>query len=262
MLRKLQVFTLGSALALAVPLGAREHRSNRPPDPTDAQILQDVQKAIADHPSFKDIRASVDDRIVTLEGSVQDYHNKVRAADILRHAADKVEGVRNLLAVNTQTVPDEQLKSKLADKLRYDRIDRGIMFNNLTLDVKNGNVMLGGEVRTDMDRASAVSIVENTPGVKDVVENIKVAPVSFHDDDLRIKIARAIYGHPALQKYALDPQAPIRIVVDQGHVTLFGVVDSQMDKQIAEVQAKTVPGAFSVDDKLVVSSREQASTKH
>src|SRR5207244_3373812 len=125
-----------------------------------------------------------DDRIVTLEGSVQDYHNKVRAADILRHADDKVEGVRNLLAVNTQTVPDEQLKSKLADKLRYDRIDRGIMFNNLTLGVKDG------------------------------------------------------------------------------HVTLFGVVDSQMDKQIAEVQAKSVPGAFSVDDKLVVSSREQASARH
>src|SRR5207249_10217758 len=123
------------------------------------------------------------------------------------------------------------------------------------LDVKNGNVALGGEVRTDVDRASAVSIVENTPGVKNLVENIKVAPASFHDDDLRIKIARAIYGHPALQKYALDPQAPIRIVVDQGHVTLFGVVDSQTDKQIAEVQAKTVPGAFIVDDNLVVSSR-------
>ena len=262
MLRKLHILTLGSALALAAPLGAREHRTNRAPDPTDAQILQDVQKAIADHPSFKDIRASVDDRIVTLEGSVQDYHNKVRAADILRHADDKVEGVRNLLAVNTQTVPDEQLKSKLADKLRYDRIDRGIMFNNLTLGVKDGNVTLGGEVRTDVDRASAVNIVENTPGVKNLVENIKVLPASFHDDDLRISIARAIYGHPALQKYALDPQAPIRIVVDQGHVTLFGVVDSQMDKQIAEVQAKSVPGAFSVDDKLVVSSHEQASAKH
>ena len=113
-----------------------------------------------------------------------------------------------------------------------------------------------------MDRASAVNIVENTPGVKNLVENIKVLPASFHDDDLRISIARAIYGHPALQKYAADPQAPIRIVVDQGHVTLFGVVDSQMDKQIAEVQAKSVPGAFSVDDKLVVSSREQASAKH
>ena len=256
MLRKLHILTLGSALALAAPLGAREHRANRAPDPTDAQILQDVQKAIADHPSFKDIRASVDDRIVTLEGSVQDYHNKVRAADILRHADDKVEGVRNLLAVNTQTVPDEHLKSKLADKLRYDRIDRGIMFNNLTLGVKDGNVTLGGEVRTDTDRSSAFDEVKN------LVENIKVAPVSFHDDDLRISIARAIYGHPALQKYAADPQAPIRIVVDQGHVTLFGVVDSQMDKQIAEVQAKSVPGAFSVDDKLVVSSREQASAKH
>jgi osmotically-inducible protein OsmY len=56
-----------------------------------------------------------------------------------------------------------------------------------------------------------------------------------------------------LSKYALDPQKPIRIIVDNGHVTLYGVVDSQMDKQIAETQARSVPNVFSVDDKLVVA---------
>ncbi|MBV9343265.1 MAG: BON domain-containing protein, partial [Acidobacteria bacterium] len=58
-----------------------------------------------------------------------------------------------------------------------------------------------------------------------------------------------------LSKYALDPQKPIRIVVDNGHVTLYGVVDSQMDKQIAVSQARSVPNVFSVEDKLVVAGQ-------
>jgi osmotically-inducible protein OsmY len=74
------------------------------------------------------------------------------------------------------------------------------------------------------------------------------------DDELRLKVARAIYGHPALQKYAIDPQAPIRIVVKNGHVVLAGAVDSPMDKQIAEMQAKSVSGVFSVEDELVVAN--------
>jgi osmotically-inducible protein OsmY len=75
------------------------------------------------------------------------------------------------------------------------------------------------------------------------------------DDDIRIRVARAIYGNPALTRYANDPQAPIRIVVENGHVTLYGVVDSQMDKQIAETQAKSVPNVFSVDNKLVIAGQ-------
>ena len=53
---------------------------------------------------------------------------------------------------------------------------------------------------------------------------------------------------------AIDPQRPIRIVVDNGHVTLYGIVDNQADKTIAETQAKSVPNVFSVDDKLMVAS--------
>src|SRR5205814_10366216 len=94
---------------------------------------------------------------------------------------------------------------------------------------------------------------ETTPGVKVVIDNSQVQPTSDFDDELRIRLAQAIYGHPALQKYAMNPEAPIRIVVNNGHVTLTGVVDSQMDKQIAETQAKSVPNVFSVDDKLVVA---------
>jgi osmotically-inducible protein OsmY len=98
-------------------------------------------------------------------------------------------------------------------------------------------------------------IAETTPGVKEVVDNIKVLPTSLMDDGIRVRTARAIYGYATLSKYALDPQKPIRIVADNGHVTLYGVVDNRMDKQIAEMQARSVPNVFSVDNKLEVAAR-------
>ena len=89
--------------------------------------------------------------------------------------------------------------------------------------------------------------------MKGVIDNIEVAPASPMDDELRLRMAEAIYGDPVLRKYAMVPSAPIRIVVDRGHVSLDGVVDSQMDKQIIDARARSVPGAFSVTNNLVVA---------
>lgn len=146
------------------------------------------------------------------------------------------------------------LREKLANKLRYDRAGYGITFNKLTLAVNDGIVTIGGKVRDYPDRDSAVAIVETTPGVKEVIDEIDVAPVSMVDDELRIRLARAIYGHSALQRYALDPQSPIRIVVENGSVELHGFVLSSLDKQVAVTQARSVPGVFSVKDSLMVAS--------
>jgi hyperosmotically inducible protein len=132
----------------------------------------------------------------------------------------------------------------------------GIAFNALTLDVKDGVVTLGGNVHDYPSRDSAVALAETTAGVKDVIDNIEVAPTSFFDDDLRQKLYRAIYRYPTLQRYSINPAKPIRIVVDNGHVTLYGVVDTPLDKQIAGNQANSVPGVFSVDNQLIVSSQQ------
>jgi hyperosmotically inducible protein len=90
--------------------------------------------------------------------------------------------------------------------------------------------------------------------VKDVVDEIGVAPASIFDDNLRIRLARAIYGNSNLQKYALDPQAPIRIVVEYGNVELAGVVLTDLDRQMAFAQANSVPGVFSVTNHLAVAT--------
>jgi len=237
-----------SVAGFALPTGAA-----RRADAKDAIVLQNVEKMLADHPSFQNVQPSVEDSIVTLQGSVESYHNKLRLHDKVK-GVKGVEGVRNQVQVSTEAIPDDKLVNMLADKLRYDRVGYGIVFNNLTLQADDGHVIIGGNVRNYTDRDSALSIVENAKGVTDVTDNIEVAPVSLFDDQLRVRLARAIYGSPVLQKYALDPQAPIRIVVEHGHVTLYGAVDNKMDRQIAYMQALSVPGAFSVDNKIVVPS--------
>jgi hyperosmotically inducible periplasmic protein len=112
-------------------------------------------------------------------------------------------------------------------------------------------------VMNPADRDSAVSILQNQPGVKDVVDRIQVLPTSPFDDEVRIRTLRAIHGDPVLSRYAMDPQAPIRIVVDRGHVALYGVVDNVMDKQVAGIRANQVFGAFSVDNQLVARNQNR-----
>lgn len=81
------------------------------------------------------------------------------------------------------------------------------------------------------------------------------------DDQLRLAVARAVYGYPTLNKYAIDPAKSIRISVQNGHVELFGVVDSQADKDTANIRANGVPGVFSVQNDLLVANQPSESGK-
>ncbi len=261
------IWAMGLAAALSLPMaaqtaqpqagdqGARAQRMTG--GAYDQQILQDVNKYLQGNDKLKNVKASVEDGIVTLTGSVDLLRYKMDAAEKLRHK-DHVAGVRDQVQVAGNSVPDQQLRDKLADKLRYDRIDRGIVFNNLAVGVDNGVATVQGNVRTDADKTSALDAVENTPGVKGLVDKIDVAPASNFDDDLRVAIARKIYG--SMPMYANDPQAPIRIVVENGKVGLYGVVNSQVDKQKAFMEASSTPGVFSVDNHLMVAG-QQAQVK-
>jgi hyperosmotically inducible protein len=88
--------------------------------------------------------------------------------------------------------------------------------------------------------------------VERVENNIEVLPVSPNDDNIRLAAYRAIYGHTALNRYALQAVPPIHIIVNNGNVTLEGVVANESDKNIAGMQAKSVPGAFSATNNLRV----------
>ncbi|MBZ5650436.1 MAG: BON domain-containing protein [Acidobacteriia bacterium] len=235
-------------LALALPVSAQQKSEGR----YDQQIRAKASEELGKRDKFKGVTATVEDGIVTLTGNVELYIDKVDAEKRVRKIQN-ADGVRNRIEV-ASSVHDEILRDQLSDKLRYDRIGYGIVFNNLTLSVENGVATVAGKVRDYPDRDSAIAIVETTPGVKDVIDEIEVAPTSINDDRLRIALARSIYGNSALQKYAIDPQAPIRIVVENGNVELHGVVTSKLDKQVAYTQASSVPGVFSVKNNIVVAS--------
>jgi len=217
----------------------------------DNQITNTVTQKLAAKSQFRDVRFTVEDGIVTLTGTVDLYQRKLDAAKLARKTAD-VQGVRNLITVATPSVADEQLEQKLARKLTYVRSGYDSTFDYFALSVKDGVVMVEGQDRTGVGRDEALADIYNQPGVKDVVENISLEPVSLFDDGLRVRAARAIYRDPVLSKYAIDPARPIRIIVDNGHVTLYGSVINSMDKEVAGIRANQLFGAFSVENKLVV----------
>ena len=218
----------------------------------DAQIQADVNKTLGNK-RFKDVKAGVLGGVVTLTGSVAVYSDKEEAEKKAHHRKN-VKGVQNMIEVAGPVVEDAQLRSKLGEKLAYDRVGYGTTaFNALTIGVENGVVTLGGTAYGPTDKDSALSLVANYPGVKDVVDNIEVAPTSPMDDRIRLSEARAIYGAPQLNKYAIDPGKPIRITVVNGNVTLSGVVDNEMDKNVANIRANQVPGVFKVTNNLQVA---------
>jgi osmotically-inducible protein OsmY len=219
----------------------------------DQQIQQAVSVKMHATKQLQNVGSSVEDGIVTLTGTVDLFQDKLDAAKKVKKLTN-VSGVRNQIAVAGQTVPDGQLQQKLAKKLAYDRVGYfDNAFNYLAIGVKNGVVPLTGETMNDVARDSALAIAQRMPGVKDVVSEVKVLPVSIFDNDLRIRMARAIYRDSVLGRYATDPVDPIRIVVDNGHVTLYGTVQSEMDKNVAGLRAGGVFGAFSVANKLAVN---------
>jgi len=129
------------------------------------------------------------------------------------------------------------------------------VFDNIAFQVNGDSVTLLGQVTRPVTKSDAENSIKHIEGVDHVVNKIEVLPLSPMDDQSRLALYRAIYGFPTLEKYAMGVQKPIRIIVNNGHVTLEGVVDSQSDKDTANIRANSVPGIFSVTNNLQVVPR-------
>ncbi|MES2392246.1 MAG: BON domain-containing protein [Acidobacteriota bacterium] len=222
----------------------------------DARIQAEAQRAL-DKKDFSNVQVHVRDGVITLTGDV-DRVSVRDEADKKMHKLRDAAGVNDMIRVGAryENVSDQQLFDKLSKKLVYDRVGYGTTaFNDITLKVNNGVVTIGGTVYGPTDKDSAMGVVKNTAGVRGVVDELKVAPLSPMDDRIRRAEFRAIYGAPSLNKYAMDPAKPIRITVVNGHVTLSGFVDNEMDKNIANIRANGVSGVFSVTNNLQVQGQ-------
>ncbi|MGH9481744.1 MAG: BON domain-containing protein [Terriglobales bacterium] len=242
----------GLILGLTLSLwGVAQARPNAHPDAMDQQIASYLRQEFAKKPDLAQLHVAAEDRVVTLAGTTPSYRAKLQAL----HSARQVEsanGVIDEIKVGGPAVPDAQLQRQIAERLTYDRMGMGQTFNAIGVSVKGGVVVLTGNVRDYPDRDSAVDIVADTTGVKGLIDKIAVAPLSPSDDRIRTEAARRIYGNPSLLRYANNPAHTIRIVVENGRVTLEGAVTSQVDKALAGNAVRGIPGVFSVTNNLEV----------
>ena len=118
------------------------------------------------------------------------------------------------------------------------------IWDDLNIRVANGQVTLSGAVNQPYKKHDIENIVRGVPGVTSMANDIKVLPLSSFDDRLRLQVARAIYGDPSFTRYAMEPLKPIHIIVDNGHVTLAGIVSNQADKDLAGLRASSAGLGF------------------
>ncbi len=128
------------------------------------------------------------------------------------------------------------------------------VFDDLEYQVNGATVTLMGDVTRPTLKSDAENVVKRIEGVERVNNEIRVLPLSPNDDRIRIAEYRAIYGQTGLDRYALQAVPPIHIIVDNGNVTLRGVVANDTDKNMAGIRANGVPGVFSVKNDLRVES--------
>jgi hyperosmotically inducible periplasmic protein len=126
------------------------------------------------------------------------------------------------------------------------------IWDDVSFRVSNGQVELLGAVTEPWKKSDIEKIVQKAPGVTSVADQIKVLPLSDFDKRLRIQIARSIYGDPVFLQYRNMALPPIHIVVENGHVTLTGWVNNDLEKQVAGMRANTSMSFGTVVNNLQV----------
>lgn len=149
-------------------------------------------------------------------------------------------------------ISDAALGERVAESVRnYSKFS---IFDDININVDNRNVVLTGRVTIPLKRAEIEERVKRIDGVRSLVNEIGVLPVSQTDDRLRRVVANAIYNHPNFWRYAERANPPIHIIIEHQRVTLTGVVENQADRILAYSLAQ-VPGVLSVENRLRINRR-------
>lgn len=135
------------------------------------------------------------------------------------------------------------------------------IFDTVHMQINDGVVTLTGKVTMPFKKNDIAKRVGKIDGVRKVVNRIGVLPVSQYDDELRFRIARAIYGNSSFWAYGSMANPPIHIIVENGHVTLDGVVNSNTDRVLARSIASSF-GAFSVTNDLKTDAEMQRELEY
>lgn len=142
----------------------------------------------------------------------------------------------------------------LADRIgeQINRYVRYTIFDDVQGRVDNGLVTLTGKVTAPYKAKEIARLVQRVSGVREVDNQLETLPVSTFDDQLRMIIASSIYRDPMFWNYGMQVNPPIHVIVDRGHVILTGVVNSEVERRVAEMKAREAFGSFSVVNKLML----------
>jgi len=152
-------------------------------------------------------------------------------------------------------------ESRIAKEVRHEllMLPYYSLFDDLEFQVNGSEVTLLGSVANPVNKPDAEKAVKQIEGVEKVNNQIRVLPPLRMDDEIRARTAREIFSTAGLSRYAWSAVPSIHIIVDRGHVTLKGVVDNEMDKNLAGIAANRVPGVFSVENELQVAETQSSS---
>jgi hyperosmotically inducible periplasmic protein len=163
---------------------------------------------------------------------------------------------------NTKTPANvPQTDQQITKAVRHELVmyPRYTVFDDIGFSVANGQVVLTGDVTQPFKKDDFGRLAAKVPGVTSVENQIQVLPLSDFDNRLRMQVARAIYADPVLSRYAMMPYPSIHIIVNEGHVTLTGVVANTMDKSIAGMRAMSSMSFGAVANNLVVENPSKKS---
>jgi hyperosmotically inducible periplasmic protein len=161
----------------------------------------------------------------------------------------------NSLAQDSKKQEEPRSRQNLVREVRHQLVllPYYSVFDNLSFRIDGDTVVLEGQVVRPTLKSDSENVVKNIDGVGKVVNNIEVLPTSPMDDQVRRAVYRAVYGETGLSRYSLSAVPSIHIIVKNGNVTLVGVVDSEGDKNLANIRANGVPNVFGVKNELVVT---------
>ncbi|MGH9196818.1 MAG: BON domain-containing protein, partial [Acidimicrobiia bacterium] len=198
------------------------------------------------------VQVRVQNGVVTLTGTVPSAWAKKEIIDKARRV-DDVQSVVSELSVRTAE-SDRSIGEQVAKNIR--RYVFYSIFDDVEIRVNNGIVTLTGRVTSPHKASEIAALASRAPGAQEVKNEIQVLPVSGFDDQLRYAIASQIYQDPMFWNYAIQVDPPIHIIVENGRVTLTGVVNSEMEKRKAEIIARGTFGVFGVENKLRVEGKQ------
>lgn len=148
--------------------------------------------------------------------------------------------VAGLAGASTSQTPAEPLSGDALERqVRHEILmyPHYTIWDNINFRVNQGKVELEGAVNQPYKKSDLGKIVQRIPGVTSVSNQLQVLPLSPMDDRLRLQVARAVYRDPVLSRYGIQSVPPIHIIVDNGHVTLEGIVNNDMEKNVAGIRA-------------------------